>query len=633
MLTNPAQIKFVSEVTTLLHKDRLREAALCISDFSNLKLRIESDNPADCMPPLQFLLHYLLNSGGMEEAAQLLWSPRLFNPGAQFTKDVWNLFDTCSFGLIMGAASTSKSYSMGVRLMLEWVRDPQWTNVKVVGPSEDHLQANLFSHLVALHAQSKIPLPGSVGDLFIGMDRRNRLSSISGVIIPIGNVKKAGRLQGAKRKPRPEPHPIFGELSRMMIFLDELENVPDGVWSDLDNVMANVGDGDITGLKIFGAFNPQNQQSQVGKRCEPKFGWSSFDVDRHYRWTSTRDWEVLRLDGERCENVVQGKVIFPGLQTRAGLDNLARKSGGKSSPGYMSMGRGAHPPIGIEMCLIPQGMMGKVRGEFIWLETPTTVGSCDLALLGKASAIFSKGLYGLATGVKFPPNLEFPAGRTVMFKDQSNHIMPRPGLMLEQQMTLPKGDTVAMKNSVVMVCRKSGIRPEHFAIDRTGNGAGVCDLIRNEWSSSIHDVNFSSSSSESKLMAEDTKTCKEEYDRLCSELWGALNKWMEFGVLMIHPQVSLEHLTPQITTRRYRNLGGKVKIESKEDFFSRGGESPDDADSLTLLILAVRRGMSVIPSMTGAGSLLGESDGWDDWAGPDHRVDVTNRSDFLNLEI
>lgn len=632
MLTSPEQIRFVSQVTEFLHADKLREAAMCISDFSELKLKIDSDSPADCMPPLQFLLHFLLNNNAFEEAAQLCWSKRLFNGGAQYTKDIWNLFDSCSFGLIMGAASTSKSYSMGVRLMLEWIRDPKYTTIRVIGPSQEHLESNLFSHLVALHANSKIPMPGEVGELFIGLDRRDRQGSISGVVIPVGNVKKAGRLQGVKRKPRPVKHPIFGDMTRLMIFIDEVEVVPLGLWSDIDNLVSNIGDGDVGGFRIIGAFNPQNQVAEVGKRCEPKFGWADFDLDKHFRWESTRGWQVLRLDGERCENVVQNRTIFPGLQTRQGLEQIARNSGGKSSPGYFSMARAAYPPSGMEMCLIPQGLLAKCRGEFIWLETPRAVGGCDLALEGNAAAIFSKGLYGLATGVKFPPNLEFPVGRTVMFKTPEGKPMPKPGLLLESQLQLPKGDTVAMKNSVIEVCRRSGIRPEHFAIDRTGNGAGVCDLIRHEWSGSIHDCNFSSGASETKIMQEDNKSAREEFDRLASELWGALNKFAEFGVLMIHPQVDMEHLGAEITQRRYRNIGGRIKIESKADFYSRGHPSPDHVDSLTLLIHATRLGFSVIPSMTGVGAELGESD--DDWGyvGHGHVIDVSNTTDILDLE-
>lgn len=632
MLKHPEQIKFVAEVTRLLHAEKLQEAALCVSDFSNLELKIEDDDPKVCYPVLEFLLHHLLNSDAMEEAAQLLWNPRLFNPNAQYTRDVWSLFDTSQLGLIMGAASTSKSYSIGVRLLLEWCRDPNWTTVKVIGPSEEHLTANLFSHLVALHGQAKLPMPGTIGELYIGLDRRNRQSSISGVIIPVGNVKKAGRLQGVKRKPRPEKHPIFGDLSRLFVFIDELEVVPLGLWSDLDNLVSNIGEEGDNNFKVLGAFNPANQNGETGKRCEPPGGWDTFDPDKNFRWKSTRGWNVLRLDGERCENVVAGHVIFPGLQTKTGLEQIARNAGGRSSPGWFTMARGCFPPSGIEMALIAPGMLAKARGEFIWYESPVAVGAVDLALEGGASAIFSKGLYGLCTGVKHPPSIEYPNGRTVMFKDPQGHSMPKPGLLLESQIELPKGDTIKMKDAIIGVCRKSGIRPDYFAIDRTGNGAGVCDLLRHEWSGSLHDMNLSQSASETKIMAEDNKVAKDEFDRLSSELWGALNRWLEFGVLMLHPQVSMEHLSPEITQRRYRNVGGRIKIEPKKDYFSRGHPSPDHADSLTLLIHAVRKGFSVIPSMTGVAD-LGESD--EDWGypGSDVRVDESNRTEVLNLEI
>lgn len=632
MLTNPEQKKFVAQVAEFLHKDRFKDAALCISDFSHLNLKIESDNPAETMPPIQFLLHWLLDNNGAEEAASLCWTPNLFTATPQSTQAIWKLFDESSLAMIMGSASMSKSFSMGVRLMLEWVRDPAHTTVKLIGPSEDHLTANLFSHLVSLHTQSRIPLPGTVGELFIGLDRRNRQSSISGVVIPVGQTKKSGRLQGVKRKPRAEPHPIFGALSRLFIFVDEIESVPGGLFSDIDNIVSNVGEEGDGGFKLMAAFNPQNQTGEVGKRCEPATGWSDFDPDKHFRWRSQRGWEVLRLDAEKSENVVIGKTIFPGLQTKQGLEQIARNAGGRTAPGYWTMGRGCFPPAGLEMTMIPQGMLAKCRGEFLWLEPPAAVGSCDLALEGNAAAIFSKGLYGLATGIKYPPSLEFPAGRTVMFKDPKGQPMPKPGLLLESQMPLPKGDTIKMKDAVITLCRKSGIRPEYFAIDRTGNGAGTCDLIRHEWSSSIHDVNFSQSASETKIMAEDNKTAKEEYDRLASELWGALAKWSEFGVVMIHPQVSLEKLSQELTQRRYRNIGGRVKVESKADFFSRGQPSPDHADSLTLLIHAVRKGFSVIPSMTGVADLGIPDDDWG-YPGDDCRVDESNRTEVLNLEI
>lgn len=570
----------------------------------------------------------------MPEAAQLLWTPNQFSPEPQFTKDTWKLFEETSTGLLMGGASCTKSFSMGVRLFLEWIRDPMWTTVRVIGPSEDHLETNLFSHLVNLHESASLPMPGEVGSLFIGLNRRNQVSSIKGVVIPVGRVKKAGRLQGTKRKPRTKVHPIFGELSRLFIFLDEIENVPAGVWSDIDNVLSNLDQVDSVGLKIFGAYNPTNPFDEVGIRAEPKFGWQGFDVDQHYRWTSTRGWEVLRLDGERSENVLQGRIIFPGLQSQAGLERIAKNSGGRQSPGYMSMGRGAYPSFTGEMTIIPPGMVPKFRGEFIWFDKPVPVGAVDMALEGKAIAIFTTGRFGKATGIKWPPSLEFPNGRVEMFRDPvTNSVIPRWGLQAEQQFPLPKGDTVKMKDEVIGLAKRAGIRPEFLCLDRTGNGAGVHDLIKNEWSSSVIGVNYSESPTDRKIMEEDEQNCKEAFPRIDSELWFAFRAWAEFCVLLIHPQMDMQTITPQITQRRYRVVNGKRKVESKKDFCSRGNESPDEADSLTLFVHAARVGGNITPSMKGgnSGDVGPDSDDW--WEGLYYpggaRIDPSNQIDSL----
>lgn len=618
-------------MTKLVHAEKWREAALCVLDFAGVNTKIEDDDPQHCLPPLQWMLHWMLSNDALEEATQLLWTRQLFDSRPQCSQDVWKLFDTANFGLIMGASSMSKSYTMGVRLFLEWLRDPEWTTVQCVGPSSDHLEQNLFSHIVALHKSSKLPLPGEVGELYIGLDRRNYISSITGVIVPVGQMKKAGRLQGSKRKPRTKPHPVFGPLSRKLIFLDEIENVPKGIWFDLDNVMSNLDVEGSVGLKIFGAYNPTNPYDEVGKRAEPPLGWSSFDPEKHFRWKSVRGWDVLRLDGERCENVIKRQVIYPGLQTKAGLDQLARNSGGRQSGGYATFGRGMYPPQGVELTVFPPGMLARARGEFIWLAPPVAVGSLDLALEGGAAALFSLGKWGIATGVKFPPSIEHPDGHTVMFKNKHGKVTPRNALLLEQQFALPKGETVAMKNSAVKTCRSAGIAGRYFCADRTGHGQGVFDLMRYEWSSEIIGVNYSEGPTDMKVMQEDEKTCAERFDRVCSELWFAAYSWMDFGYLMIHPQVNLEQLSPQMTNRKFRSINGKDKVESKKDYKSRGYTSPDEADSLTLLVHAVRVATRTVLSMVHANASMeapDEEDILDDYGHT--RIDPSNRADVLN---
>lgn len=632
MLPTKEQRDFAASVATFVHADKKFDAAQAVNEFCQLRLKLE-DNPAKYIPILTHWLHFLLNSGAPEEAAQLLWTKTQFTPNPQFTKDVWKFYDEATLGLVMGAGSCSKSYGLGVRVFLAWLQDPEWTSVQVIGPSEAHLQANLFSHLVGLHQRASLPMPGKVGELFIGLDRRNQLSSIRGITIPIGQVKKAGRVQGSKRMPRIEPHPLFGDLSRLFIFVDEIENVPGGLWSDVDNILSQVRDKGAGGFKIFGAYNPRDQNHEVGKRAEPPFGWAAFNPEEHFRWKSVRGWDVLRLDGEKSENVIQGKEVYPGLQTKEGLDAIARNAGGRQSAGYFTMGRGAYPPQGILLTVIPPGMLQKMRGEFIWYDSPQPVGACDLALEGGSAAVYTLGKWGQATGMKLPPSIEFPVGRTVMFKGTNGQVLPCWGLQAEQQFTLPKGDTIAMKTKIIEINKKAGVRPEYFSCDRTGHGAGIADLIKHEWGQQIHDVNYSSGPSKTKVMFEDTKTCWEEYERMNSELWFAFRKFAEFTYLLLNPILDMTKLGPQLTNRKVRIASGRTRVESKKDYLDRGYESPDEADSLTLLVHAARMGSNIVPSMKRDTRIDAGGSGEDDWFdGLQNgvRLDSTSRTDSLD---
>lgn len=622
--------KFAAEIAALVHSDQKQDAALRVADFCRIKLKLDpEDNPAKYLPVLQNWLHWLLNNGGTVEAAQLLWTPNQFNPNPQYTRDVWKLYDDAALGLVMGGASCSKSFGLGLRLYMEYLRDPEYTSVKVVGPSQDHLEANLFSDLVGLHSSASLPTPGTVGELFIGMSRRNQLGSIKGLVIPVGQTKKAGRLQGGKRKRRPRVHPIFGALTRLYIFIDEIENVPGGIWSDVDNILSQVEEEGGQGFKIFGAYNPKDMASEVAKRAEPVFGWENLNADVHFRWESRRGWQVLRLDGERCENVVQNKEVYPGLQTRAGLEVIAKNGGGRDSAGYATMGRGMYPVQGVSTCVIPPGMFPKWRGEFIWFEDPAPVASCDLALKGGAAASYTLGKWGKASGMKLPPNVENPKGRIIMFKDKMGRVQPRYGLQADQQFALPKGDSVEMARRLIEINKKAGVKPKFFCCDRTGHGAGTTDIMIHEWGPELHGVNYSEAPSEGKLMAEDSKTCADEYDRLNSELWFATRCFGEYGYLLISPALEATELSQQLTNRLVKTAGIKSRVESKDDYTGRGFKSPDEADSLTLFVHAARKGSGVILSRLGE-SLDEDGDDGEWWDGhTQQRIDESNRTDWL----
>lgn len=617
--------KLLTEVSGLLHAERLFEAANAFLKWAGIPEAVETKKKANEVL-LQYL-HWLLNDGHADEAARLLWSPTMFTPEPDCTQRIWRAFDQENFILLQGSASSSKSFSMGVRLMLEWVRDPENTTVQVLGPSEQHLESNLFSHLVTLHRQSALPLPGLIRKLFIGLDTKQKKGSIRGVVVPLGRTG-AGRIQGTKRVPRKKPHPRFGTLSRMFIFLDEMCNIPRGIWKDIDNILSNeMGDG---GLKVIGAYNPTNQQDEVGQRAEPTFGWANFDLDKHFEWKSTRGWYVVRLDALYSENVQSGIVKYPGLQTKAGYDAIIKNAGGVDSPGYYSMCRGCFPPTGVSMAIIPGGMLNKLKAEFVWLDDPIDCAGVDLALQGTDSAIFAKGKFGMASGVRLPPSLEFPAGNIEFFKTDTGRALPRPALQLESLFLFPKGDTITMADAIIKICKQTRVKPEWLCLDRTGNGQGVYDVVRNMWGPGCLGINYSQAATKTKIMSEDSQTPEDLYDRIQTELWFALRAWIEFDAIKCLFSLDTLELYKQVGNRWFRANGRVSKIETKREYESRNNcGSPDHADAVTLLVHVVRVTGGVILGMTPENTSSKETENDDDDAG-EHRVDASNR--FQDIE-
>lgn len=583
------QEQLIAEVAPHLHAGQHVDAARLIAKFSGEKPKQAEDQP------LYFanaLLHWSLNADRYDLAAKLIWPSNIFTPEPREAKMVWDALRRSATVLLLGGASMSKSYSAGVWLFLDWIRDPEFTTIRVVGPSEEHLKSNLFTHLVTLHKEASIPLPGMIGDLFIGLDRKQRRSSIQGVVIPLGRAG-SGKLQGTKRTPRKTAHPVFGVLTRLRVFLDETEKIPAGVWRDVDNIFANITG--VEGFKIVGACNPEDRNGPTGQRSMPPGGWEKFDPETDDEWKSERGWDVVRLDPFKSENVVTGRTLYAGLQTKEGLERLIQNAGGTNSPSYWTFARGCFPPQGVTFSVINATTINGVAGEFIYRDKPNKVAAVDLALEGGDAPKMAIGRFGLAIGVKHPSDYETPNGREEIFSK------PQWGLQMDQLFSLPSCETVRMAGNIKQQCQSLGVDPNWLLLDRTGNGAGVHDLLKTLWSPEVRGVNYSEAASEKKIFDEDSQTCKEEFDRVTSELWFAMARWLEFKLVRISPVVETEKLFPQLTSRLY--MPGKTRrVESKRDYKSRGNESPNEADAFTLLLHAARMASGAVPSMSKAGT-------------------------------
>src|SRR6202007_2851109 len=138
--------------------------------------------------------------------------------------------------------------------------------------------------------------PGIQIDKFIGLDSKLLDQGIALVSIPQGDTGK-GRLRGFHPKPRELPHPTLGLMTRVRVFADEAEEVPEGIWDGIDNMCANM---DANGsVKIVCATNPKDPLSRLADLAEPEQGWTAIDLDVDQEWVSKERYRVVRIDAAR----------------------------------------------------------------------------------------------------------------------------------------------------------------------------------------------------------------------------------------------------------------------------------------------------------------------------------------------
>ena len=530
----------------------------------------------------------MLESEKYVSVALFLWGTIKFTPEPQCVKDVWKGIQDGRTLLIMGAAKLGKSFSAGVWLYLDWIRDPENTSVAIISSSAAHAQTNLFAHILDLHRSACVPMEGKEYVNRIAIKEEDQRNVIRLKTIPAKSDGK-GTLRGVAPMPRKKPHPKFENMTRIRVMMDECEFIPEGVWVDIDNMLTPAWNEEH--VKIIAASNPTDRNSAFGLRCKPEGGW--FTIGTKKIWRSEMGFNVLHLNAADSENIVQKKMVFYGFQTYEGFMRLQSDSGQQSSS-FFTMGLGWFPEKGMTTNAIPQNIIERSKGTYKFVGIVEFAFSCDLALEGKDNAKSTIGKVGMAEG------WTNQYGDYVAFKEQIRV------LQIETQFDMAKQDSVDMANAVIDCLKNFSIPPNRAILDRTGNGAGVVDIIKRLYGNDLHSVHYSESATNLKIMAEDEKTPDELYEGIDTELYFAMRKLMEFDYVKFGQGLWKDgRLFHQLSTRQYEPKKSKIKLEPKHLYKARNaGKSPDEADSSSLLCHLARTVMGVSGKMTNAPELI-----------------------------
>ncbi len=533
-------------------------------------------------------------------AAALCWGPPLFHPELNSVREIFDAAAVQPLMLSMGASSMGKTYNLVIFCYMEWLRDPEWTSVKLMSQSDKHLTDNVWPHLMQIHDACALRPEGKVkdlpSDLWMGMADCEKSYGFAGMAFKQSQLS-SGAWKGFKPQPK---RPItdknfaqFGAMTRLMVLMDEAQQIPEGVWQDLNSVKASVGEGRV---KIFAAFNPEDVSQPVVRRAEPPGGWHTEQQETLYSYESAHGWWVVRLDAAKCENVVQRKELYPGvMRYEAYLDTL--KGGGDTSPRYWTFARGFPPLQDSANTIIPPDWASTQRGEALYVGKVDNVASVDLAYQGADKAVICVGRWGLAYGWRNQ------SGKKIEFVNRLNpsQKQPRHVLTIDQFLTMPKSlDIMGVTQDVMGKCKLMKITPDWVSMDATGNASATYSHAVSYWGH-VLGINWAEKATEMKVLSDDLMKADERFDGVPSEMWFAIKHWMDPNVcaVLFNPTIQSQDLYSQMTTRRYEHMkNGKLKVEAKDKYKARnGGKSPDEMDAAVMLCHLVRVRGGVTPGI------------------------------------
>ena len=466
---------------------------------------------------------------------------------------------------IGGSASSGKSHTMAAWGIINWLSQPRDTLVLMTSTTLREARKRIWGSVMSLLSViegAPIRVRDSIGNAAY-VDEKENLIERAGLSLIAAEKSKTreavGKFIGIKQK-------------RVILIGDELAELSEAI---LNAGLTNLSKNPF--FQMIGMSNPNSRFDAFGVWSEPKDGWDSVDIQVADEWDTKWGGKYIRLDRERSPNVILGEVKYPWLPTAAKLEE-DRLLLGPTSRGYMRMMRAiffdSDETTGIygESELTKSGAMGKVE----WEGKPTIVAGIDPAFTnGGDRTILSIAEVGYSCNGHYVCQF---TDAIHLNDDATNKAVPRTYQIVQQ---------------IVDHCKRRGVSPENVAVDSTGAGAPFCDVLAGEWSPNFMRVTFGGKASDKRVSMNSQLTGEELYTNRVSELWFVGKELMRtrqiFGIS--------SDLAQEMCARNYdmvKTGSLKVKIESKPEFKSRFGRSPDLADAAFLALDCARQRLGLV---------------------------------------
>lgn len=467
---------------------------------------------------------------------------------------------------IGGSASSGKSHTMAAWGIVNWLSQPRDTLVLMTSTTLREARKRIWGSVIGLLSVIEDSAPMAIRDSIGNVAYVNPQGTL---------IERAGLslIAAEKSKTREAVGKFIGlKQKRVILIGDELSELSEAILqAGLTNLSKNPH------FQMIGMSNPNSRFDAFGVWSEPKGGWDSIDIHTADDWITRWGGRYIRLDGERSPNILLGEDKYPWLPTASKLEE-DRILLGAESRGYMRMVRAvffdSDETTGVynESELARSGAMSKIE----WANTPTTIAGIDPAFTngGDRTIVFFADVGYAKNGhyvIQFKEHVH-------LNEDSTNKAIPR---------------TYQIVHQIIQECTKRKVLPENVAIDSTGAGAPFCDVLAGEWSPKFMRVSFGGKPSDKRVSMNSTLTAEDLYTNRVSELWFVGKELIRtkqvFGIDA--------DLAQEMCARNYDMVKSgtlKMKIESKPDFKSRFGRSPDLADAAFLALDCARQRMGLV---------------------------------------
>jgi hypothetical protein len=550
---------------------KLQTYGLDFSKFPNItQLEIELLMVADKDPSR---ITGISRGQHIKHCIHMLWPDviKSWNNWNELALWAWTHYDEIA---VTGCAAAGKTFTFTLLSLVEYLAKPMGTRVALTSTTVPSLRGRIWAEMMRF-TRPCVPLFGlNVVDsqTKIQFTKGDDRAAITALAVDSGAVEQAvGKLQGV-------------HLPRMLIMVDEAAQTNPAVFS----ARANLAVG--TDFYHFIAIaNASSMFDPHGLFSEPKMGWGSIgDDDEHWE---TKSGVCVRFDGLKSPNIKAGRLLYPYLFGQDNVDTI-RKNFGEGSLEWNSYCRGMWSKSGARNTMVDSAMIteGCARDKVVWTGGDLqTLAALDPAFTTEGDdCILRFAKVGKATDGDLTINL------TEIVKLQ---LMDDPNYPLFYQVA----------DQTIELLKKHNVEPENFALDATGAGAGIADIISQRWQSGFVRVSFGGAATDSPISVEDERPAKQVYANRVTQLWGQIKV-----IIMSGRMRGLDDQTArELCARIYTLKNERTLLESKKDLKKRTkGGSPDRADALALLteLFVLQNGFG-----DATGSQSSNSDDWDEF--------------------